>query len=122
MGLGRGVLCGLTGGALATLLTGSSVDSWIWGSEGAKVIEATEKLIDDSAKGDTSDLICADSTANFGDPPDWSSLSAGEPETFTGKFGKTKQRLIRSGASTWRIYQRAQQWVLPSRAMSSSVD
>lgn len=29
----------------------------------------------------------------FGDPPDWSSLSAGEPETFTGKYWKDQAAL-----------------------------
>jgi hypothetical protein len=93
MVLGRRVVCGLSGGALAALLTGCSVDSLVWGSDGAKVIEATEKLIAELAAGETSDLVCADSTADFGEPNDWSSLSAGEPEKFTGKYWKDQAGL-----------------------------
>lgn len=93
MELGRRVVCGLSGGALAALLAGCSVDSLIWGSDGAKVIEATEKLIAELAAGETSDLVCADSTADFGTPGDWSSLSAGEPEKFTGKYWKDQAEL-----------------------------
>jgi hypothetical protein len=93
MELGRRVVCGLSGGALAALLTGCSVDSLVWGSDGAKVIEATEKLIAELAAGETSDLVCADSTADFGEPSDWSSLSAGEPEKFTGKYWKDQAEL-----------------------------
>ena len=73
---------------MAALLAGCSVDSFIWGTDGAKVIEATEKLIADMAAGGTSNLVCADSTADFGKPSDWSSLSAGEPEQFSGKYWK----------------------------------
>lgn len=87
------MVCGLSGGALAALLAGCSVDSLIWGRDGAKVIEATEKLIADLAAGETSDLVCADSTADFGNPSDWSSLSAGEPEKFSGKYWKDQTAL-----------------------------
>ncbi|MDJ0319921.1 hypothetical protein [Pseudarthrobacter sp. PS3-L1] len=93
MALRQKVVCGLSGGALAALLAGCSVDSLIWGSNGAKVIEATEKLIADLAAGETSDLVCADSTADFGNPSDWSSLSAGEPEKFSGKYWKDQAAL-----------------------------
>jgi hypothetical protein len=78
---------------LAALLAGCTFDSLIWGSDGAKVIEATEKLIADLAAGETSDLVCADSTADLGNPSDWSSLSAGEPEKFTGKYWKDQAAL-----------------------------
>ena len=50
------------------------------------MIEASEKIIAELAAGGTSDLVCADSTADFGEPNDWSSRSAGEPEKFTGKY------------------------------------
>lgn len=66
MELARRVVCCLSGGALAALLAGCSVDSLVWGSDGAKVIEATEKLIADLAAGETSVVVCADSTADFG--------------------------------------------------------
>lgn len=79
-------MCGLLVGALVAFLTGCSVDAMIWGNDGAQVIRTTEKLVSDLAGGETSDLICADSTADLGNSSDWSGLSAGEPEEFTGKY------------------------------------
>lgn len=84
---------------MAVLLTGCSMDSVIWGSDGSRVIETTEKLIADLAAGETSDLVCDESTANFGNPGDWSSLSPGEPEKFTGKYWKDQAALN----PTWSI-------------------
>ena len=46
------------------------------------MIQTTEKLIDAMAHGNPSDFMCADSTAELGDPSDWLGLSAGEPEHF----------------------------------------
>ncbi|MET1086809.1 MAG: hypothetical protein ABWY04_06765 [Arthrobacter sp.] len=71
---------------MAALLAGCSIDALIWGSEGAQVIQATEKLVSDLSSGETSDLICADSTADLGNSGHWSGRSAGEPEEFTGKY------------------------------------
>lgn len=73
---------GLSVGALAALLTGCSIDTLIWGSDGAKVIQTTENLVSDVASGETSDIVCTDSVADLGAPSDWSGLSAGEPEEF----------------------------------------
>ncbi|XTR51307.1 hypothetical protein ACOM2C_13755 [Pseudarthrobacter sp. So.54] len=75
------------------LLAGCSIDTLIWGRDGSKVIEATEKLIADLAAGEPSDLVCDGSTADFGKPSDWSSLSAGEPEKFTGTYWKDQAAL-----------------------------
>jgi hypothetical protein len=79
--IGRSVF-GLSVGALAALLTGCSIDTLIWGNDGAQVIQTTEKLVSDLASGETSDIVCTDSVADLGTPRDWSGLSAGEPEEF----------------------------------------
>lgn len=73
---------GLSVGTLAALLTGCAIDTLIWGSDGAQVIQTTEKLVSDLASGKTSDILCTDSVANLGTPSDWSGHSAGEPEEF----------------------------------------
>ncbi|MFJ2144335.1 hypothetical protein ACIOJF_03430 [Glutamicibacter sp. NPDC087831] len=73
---------GLSVGALAALLTGCSINSLIWGNDGAQVIQTTEKLVNDLASGETSDIVCTESVADLGTPSDWSGLSAGEPEEF----------------------------------------
>jgi len=72
--------------ACAATLAGCSVDTLIWGPDGAQVITTTEDLIHDLESGETSDLVCEDSEADFGGPEDWDGLSAGEPERFTGDF------------------------------------
>lgn len=82
----RRSIYGLSVGALAALLTGCSIDSLIWGSDGAQVIQTTEKLVSDLASGETSDIVCMDSVADFGAPSDWSGLSAGEPEEFSAEY------------------------------------
>lgn len=64
------------------MLTGCSVDTLIWGSDGAQVIQMTEKLVSDLASGGASGIVCLDSVADLGAPSDWSGLSAGEPEEF----------------------------------------
>jgi hypothetical protein len=61
-------------------LTGCSPDLLIWGPDGARVIDTTERLIDAAASEDDEPLACPDSEADFGEPPDWRGLSAGEPE------------------------------------------
>lgn len=73
---------GLSVGVLAALLTGCSIDTLIWGNDGAQMIQTTEKLVSDLASGKTSDIVCTDSVANLGAPSDWAGLSAGEPEEF----------------------------------------
>ena len=77
---------GLSVGAFAALLTGCSIDTLIWGGDGAQVIQTTEKLVSDLASGETSDIVCTDSVADLGTPSDWSGLSAGEPEKFKPQY------------------------------------
>ncbi len=65
---------------------GCSVDTLIWGSDGARVSTTTEDLIHDLESGETSDLLCEDSKADLGSPDDWSNLSAGEPGRFVADY------------------------------------
>ncbi len=71
---------------LSAALTGCSVDSVIWGQDGARVIQTTEELVDAMADGTPTDLICEDSAAELGEPSDWLGLSAGEPERFVAEY------------------------------------
>ncbi|HEY9310639.1 MAG TPA: hypothetical protein VIP82_22795 [Microbacterium sp.] len=77
---------GLAALVLSIGLTGCSMDSVIWGPDGAGVIQTTEELIDAMAGGSPTDLICADSEAELGGPIDWLGLSAGEPEQFSAEY------------------------------------
>ena len=52
------------------VLTGCSVDTLIWGSDGAKVIQMTEKLVSDLALGEASEIVCMISVADLGEPRD----------------------------------------------------
>ncbi len=72
--------------ALGSMLAGCSIDTVIWGPDGAKVIQTTEDLVADLASGEASDIVCSDSVAELGTPADWSGLSAGEPEKFVPHF------------------------------------
>lgn len=70
----------------AATLAGCSVDTLIWGPDGAQVITTTEDLIQDLESGQTSDLVCEDAEPHLGDHDDWNGLSAGEPERFVAHF------------------------------------
>lgn len=82
--MGRAV-CGVSVATIMVLLTGCSLDTLIWGTDGAQVIKVTDKLVSDFASDGTSDLVCGDFDAEIGTPRDWSGLSAGEPEEFFGE-------------------------------------
>lgn len=51
MAMIRKVACGLAVATIASLLAGCSVDALIWGRDGARVIQATEKLVSDLSFG-----------------------------------------------------------------------
>ena len=70
----------------AVVLSGCSVDTLIWGNDGAQVIQTTENLIKDLASGGTSDLVCEDAEADLGTAKDWEGRSAGEPERFFADY------------------------------------
>lgn len=72
--------------ACAAALSGCSVDTLIWGNDGAQVIQTTENLITDLASGEASDLVCDDAEADLGTARDWEGRSAGEPERFVAGY------------------------------------
>ncbi|WP_442574167.1 hypothetical protein ACSBPH_09840 [Microbacterium sp. F51-2R] len=72
--------------ALSGALAGCSLDSLVWGADGARVIQTTEELIDALAGDIPTDLICPDSAADLGEPSDWVGRSAGEPEHFVADY------------------------------------
>jgi hypothetical protein len=80
-------------GALVAVLTGCSLDTVIWGTAGARVIETTDELIHAAASREQSALACVDTAADFGDPQDWEGLSAGEPEQFHAAYWKEQASL-----------------------------
>ena len=82
----RGAALALVALVVPAALTGCSIDSAIWGPDGARVIQTTEELVDAMADGTPTDLICADSAADLGEPSDWLGLSAGEPERFFADY------------------------------------
>ena len=82
----RGAALALVALVLPAGLTGCSIDSVIWGPDCAGVIQTTEELVDAMAEGNPTDLICADSAAELGEPSDWQGLSAGEPEHFFADY------------------------------------
>lgn len=88
----------LLGGA-ATVLTACSIDTVIWGAEGARVIQVTEEVIQEVTAGELDPRKCVDSTADFGDPQQWTGLSAGEPGRLQGDFWDEQQAL----GATWSI-------------------
>lgn len=91
-GLGVAVAVGLT-------LTGCSIDTVIWGPEGARVIGMTDRVVQDVVAGTTSPHACSDSEADFGEPQRWVGLSGGEPERLNGSFWQEQQSL----GATWTI-------------------
>lgn len=92
MGLAR-VAAIVTIAATGAVLTGCSVDTMIWGSEGAQVIEVTDQIVQEVVAGADSPRACALSSPEFGDPERWFGLSGGEPERLTGDFWKQQRSL-----------------------------
>lgn len=74
-------------------LTGCSIDTVIWGSDGARVIQTTETLIDALGSGETFDLVCDDAEPDLGAARDWEGRSAGEPERFVAEFWREQVTL-----------------------------
>lgn len=72
--------------SLAIVLAGCSVDTLIWGAEGARVIQTTEQLIVAAAAGDGASFVCEGNEPDLGEPEDWVGLSAEEPERFVAEY------------------------------------
>lgn len=78
-------------GAVALLVGASglaacSADVLLWGADGAAVIRATDRLIEEASDGDASALVCPDMVLDLGDPGQWRGLSSEEPERFTPDY------------------------------------
>ncbi|MFD1494434.1 MULTISPECIES: hypothetical protein [Microbacterium] len=93
MGALRAAMVGFTVVALSATLSGCSIDSVIWGPDGARVIQTTEELVDDMSTGEASGLICDESVADLGEATDWVGLSAGEPEHFVADYWEKQAAL-----------------------------
>ena len=87
------------GAGAGLLLTACSVDTLIWGADGAHVIATTDQVVQDVLAGDPGSRTCADSQTDFREPKRWEGLSAGEPERITGEFWDDQQAL----GATWTI-------------------
>ncbi|WP_404433735.1 hypothetical protein LG299_04305 [Microbacterium lacus] len=79
--------------ALAIGITGCSLDTVIWGVDGAAVIAATDAVIIAARTGEAEALACEDGVADFGEPADWTGLEPGEPERYTGTYWKEQAPL-----------------------------
>ncbi|MDE0545409.1 hypothetical protein [Microbacterium sp. C7(2022)] len=66
-------------------LTACSLDSLIWGADGAHVISTTEQLIDAASAGDGAAFACDGAEVEWGESAAWSGLSAEEPEKFVAE-------------------------------------
>ncbi|SIR90814.1 hypothetical protein SAMN05880568_1741 [Microbacterium sp. RURRCA19A] len=76
---------GITGGATLTLaLASCSLDTIIWGPDGAAVIDTTNRVIAAASAGDATALVCAGAAPEMGAPEDWTGLAAEEPERLVG--------------------------------------
>ncbi|WJL94686.1 hypothetical protein QSU92_11990 [Microbacterium sp. ET2] len=67
---------------LALVLAGCSLDTVVWGPEGAAVIRQADRVIAAGASEDAAAVACDDSGADFGESADWRGLEPGEPERF----------------------------------------
>ncbi len=89
----------IVAGASLVVLSGCSVNTALWGADGARVIDTTEQLIDAASSGEQDTLACEGSAADFGDSQAWEELSAGEPEEFNGETSVDRPLLD----AAWRI-------------------
>jgi hypothetical protein len=71
---------------LTVVLSGCSLDTVIWGAEGAGVIETTERLIDAAAAGEADAFICEGHDPEMREPASWDGLGAEEPEQFVAEY------------------------------------
>lgn len=81
------------------LCTGCSVDTVIWGAEGARVIALADDVVDQVIAGAESPRACPLSSPEFGEPQRWLGLSGGEPERLAGDFWKDQRSL----GAVWTI-------------------
>ncbi|WP_417563870.1 hypothetical protein [Microbacterium sp.] len=70
----------------AIALSGCSVDTLLWGTDGAEVIKTTERLIEAAAAGDADQFVCTGHDMDLRATDVWAGLSAEEPERFVAKY------------------------------------
>ncbi|RLQ84446.1 hypothetical protein D9V28_09670 [Mycetocola zhadangensis] len=86
--------CVAIAATFVSALTGCSVvDTVIWGPDGSRVIDTTERVIRAAATGDEDTLTCGDAEPKFGKSQDWTGLSAGEPERFHAEYWEDQEPL-----------------------------
>lgn len=88
----------LAGGSLVAL-SGCSLDGLLWGPDGARVIDTTDRLIAAASSGEQDSLACEQIGVDFGDAEMWDGLSPGEPEQFDPTDSVDRPELD----ATWRI-------------------
>jgi len=67
-------------------LAGCSLDAVIWGADGARVIDTSERLIDAAGAADADGLLCSGAEVDLGEAADWRERSAGEPARFSDGY------------------------------------
>ncbi|MFJ6534004.1 hypothetical protein [Microbacterium sp. NPDC091662] len=72
--------------ALVVMLSGCSLNTMLWGDDGAGVIETTTDLLDAAAAGDAESFICEGQDPELREPADWEGLSPEEPERFVADY------------------------------------
>lgn len=76
-----------------TAVAGSGCTAMIWGADGARVIDATEQLIEDATPERETTLLCPDADVELGSETDRAGLSAGEPERFNPEYWEERVAL-----------------------------
>ena len=85
----RAALAVLTVASWALVLSGCSLNTLIWGADGAEVIETTDRFAEAAAEGDASSYICAGHNPRLGEPDEWEGVTGEEPERFVPEYWPT---------------------------------
>jgi hypothetical protein len=85
--------------SLAVVLSSCSLNTLIWGADGAEVIETTDRFAEAAAEGDASSYICAGHDPRLGEPAEWEGVTGEEPERFVPEYWPTMVLLD----PTWSI-------------------
>lgn len=81
------------------VLTGCSLDTVIWGPDGAAVIDQTDRLIRAVSAGEGAPFLCEGASVDLRAPEHWKGLAAGEPEGFRADHWRDQAAL----SPTWSI-------------------
>ncbi len=88
-------ICGL---GLTLGLAACSIDSAVWGAEGAAVRDAAQQFVKANIAG-ASPEVCESATADLGISSEWAGLEVGEP----AKFAEEQWEAYKDLAPTWVI-------------------